>query len=148
MFQALDNSLQAWLQELHACCVLWSPELDTVFQVRLHQHWGGGSPPLTCWQCRTNSVQDTLGLLGYKNTLLAHRPRVLLHRAGLQQVSPSLYQCLGLFLLRCRTLCLPLLDFRRFTSLNSGPSERPRSEPLWVYSIIEGGLSFIFPAIN
>ena len=44
-----------------------------------------------------------------------------LRRAARQQVSPSLYWCMGLFLPRCRTLHLPLLIFIRFlpTQLSS-----------------------------
>ncbi|OWK62749.1 hypothetical protein RLOC_00008181 [Lonchura striata] len=42
--------------------------------------------------------------------LLVHQdPQVLLHSAVPQQVSPRLCWYLGLFLHRCRTLCLPVI---------------------------------------
>jgi len=70
-----------------------------------------------------NAPQDAIGLFGNHGTLLAHGHLVIhqdtqvpLCRAALQQVSPSLYWCMGLFLPRCRTLYLPFLNFIRFLS--------------------------------
>ena len=70
-----------------------------------------------------NAPQDLISFLGSQGMLLAHGQPVVhqdtqvpLHRAALQQVRPSLYWCMGLFLPRCRTLHLPLLYLISFLS--------------------------------
>ena len=80
-----------------------------------------------------NSPQDPIGIPGNQGTLLAYgqlvvrqHSQVPLHRAALQQVSPSLYWCMGLFLPRCRTLPLPLLNFFRFLSAQLSSLSRSR----------------------
>jgi len=82
---------------------------------------------------RPDAPQDPIGLLGTQGTLLAHahpvvhqHTQVPLHSAALQQVHPSLYWCLGLFLPRCRTLPLPLLIFIRLLCAQLSSLSRSR----------------------
>jgi len=83
-----------------------------------------------------NAPQDPTGLLGNQGTLLAHGQPVIprdtqvpLRRAALQQVRPSLYWCMGLFLPRCRTLHLPWLNFVRFLSAQLSSLSRSMAVP-------------------
>lgn len=59
-----------------------------------------------------------MDLLCYRDNFLVHFQLlvslILSCRAVFQQTSPSLYWCMGLFLLKCRTLHLPLLTWMRF----------------------------------
>ncbi|XP_068788224.1 uncharacterized protein [Struthio camelus] len=111
------------LQQCHVPLVLGSPELDTVLQVRLHQERG---------RITSLDLLPTLCLMHPRRPLafLATRahcclmlhllstgtPRSFFMELLSSRSTPSLYWCMGLFLPRCRTLHLPLLNFRRVLS--------------------------------
>ncbi|KFR14664.1 Sterol regulatory element-binding protein cleavage-activating protein, partial [Opisthocomus hoazin] len=101
-----------------AGCTALRPDGASVGQSR-----GGGDPPSPCCP---HSSECTPGdhwpsgqpghAAGSWSPCCPPALPVPLHRAALQQVSPSLDWCLGLFLPRCRTLHLPWLNFIRFLS--------------------------------
>ena len=80
------------LQEVHISPALRSPHLDTVLQVRPHQHRAEGQNFLLqpAGHAAFDAAQDTVGSLGCEGTLLAHvqlpihqYPQVLFSRAVL-----------------------------------------------------------------
>ncbi|XP_048796179.1 uncharacterized protein LOC125691181 isoform X2 [Lagopus muta] len=115
----LDSS-----QELPVCFVLGSPELDAVLQVRPQQGRAEGEDrlPRPAGHALCNAAQDAIGPLGHKGTLLAHgnlsstrTPRSLSAELPSSTSSPILYCCMPLFLPRCKTLHLLLLNLIRFS---------------------------------
>ena len=56
-----------------SCAVLSTPHLDAVLQVRPHRaEQRGRSPPLPCWLHCFGIIQDPIGFLSCKNTVLTH----------------------------------------------------------------------------
>lgn len=115
-------------QYVHISVVLGSPELGPAVQLcptgkdYLPHHADNGLP---------NVTQEAVDLLCHKSTSLAHSQLVRVTRTPgsffavvpSHLLAPSIYWCLPLFLHRCRTLHIPLLDFMRFLSdLFSSPS--------------------------
>ena len=100
MPQALDHLCDPLLVSLQQFPYFLEPgslELDTVLQMWPQQNRAEGEDhlPQSAGHVLFNAPQDTVGLLGYKSTLMARgQPAVhqdtwiLLRRASLEQVSP------------------------------------------------------------
>ena len=79
-----------------------------------------GTPALACWSCFPNAAQDIVGCLYCKGTLpvrvqlVLHYTYVLPAKLLFGWSDSSMCWCMGLFLPRCRTLHLHLLNCMRF----------------------------------
>ena len=98
MLHSLCDSALDSLKQFLVLLELGGPELDTLFQMRSHRGRVEGeenfSQPIN--HPSSNTLQDTVGCLGHKGTVLAHGhpavhqdPQVPFPYAALQQVSPQ-----------------------------------------------------------
>jgi len=107
---------------VHLSLLLGSPKLDTALQVWHHQCGAEGKDHYSQAAGNTpaRAAQDTISLICSKDILVAYVQlgvcQVLFCKAALQVVDPSVYWCMGLLLLRCRTWYFPLWNLMRFLS--------------------------------
>ena len=105
LFHSMDHFLWPSLdtrQQVHFSPVLRTPHLDTVLQMRSHQHRTEGQDHLhlPAGHAAFNAAQDTVGFLGCKDTLLAHvqlpiHQKVSISRSMLNPFIPRLVLIAG-----------------------------------------------------
>ena len=122
------------LQQVNVPPLLTAPYLDTVLQVRLHQHREEGQDHLPCpaGHASFNSVQDTVGFLGCESTSLTHvqllthqYSQVLLSRAALHPYIPQPVLIARDAMSQVKHLILGLIEPHEF-------HRGPLLEPVWV----------------
>ncbi|PKU35685.1 hypothetical protein llap_14008 [Limosa lapponica baueri] len=110
------------LQQFPVLLELGSPERDTALQMGSHQGRAEGEDnlPRPAGHTLPDAPQDAIGLLGHKDTLLAHgRPvvhqdsQVFLLRGVLQQVSPQPVLVQGVISPQVQHLTLALVEFHQ-----------------------------------
>ena len=111
------------LQYANASLILGSPELGTAHQVWPYQCWIEGSDhiPWSVGNIPADAAQNSISFLCHNSALLADvqawcppGPQVFFAKLLSNWAAPTTYWFLGLFLPRCRTLHLPLLNCMTF----------------------------------